>query len=102
MKVVLPPPDGCCGSGCRWIRLGNEHKRRWLAEPTGSTFGRGGKLCSITTCPESAECGRPMEILARVDVEEVIKQFRSEHSADTLHEANTNSDAEMRLMRAEA
>jgi Family of unknown function (DUF6309) len=43
-----------------------------------------------------------MEILARVDVEEVVKKFRSEHSADTLHEANTNSDAEMRLMRAEA
>jgi hypothetical protein len=43
-----------------------------------------------------------MRILAALDFEEVMQQFRGEHATGSAHEANTNGDGELHLLRAEA
>lgn len=42
-----------------------------------------------------------MRILASAGFDEVLARFRAEHSCDSAHEANTNSDAEAHLFRAQ-
>ena len=43
-----------------------------------------------------------MKLLERLDFEQVLRGFYAEHGLDSDHEANTNSDGEMHLQRAEA
>jgi Family of unknown function (DUF6309) len=42
-----------------------------------------------------------MKMLKRVSLDEVVAQFRSEHSADKAYEVNTNADAEISLAYAD-